>query len=457
MSFNTSRKVYLMEGITPILNLKNNYNTEFRSAEPAPSKPFTAQKDELKLSNKKQDNGSYVNILRALALTAAVISGGIYGGKLIYQKYFQKLACGVKKGEINDALYNFIKNNDPKGKLFNDKSTLIELNNGLTDEKLIILKQLAKMKKQDIFSPKRRKNPPRFTLSDIKSLLEEANEGNIKYLEQLAKKSEKHSEDRVKTFSPTQILKVLKCINKENEAVAKQLIDVTEIHSEEINRLSECLKNVNKENIDIWKILLSTRKKGSRTELSLENLSKLTKKIEKTQNPKCAEILLNAEKKNGAGSYVHDVEDILTILPELNEDNVKFYQKFYETNSVSKISGSKCTLLVPAINEHNINFVENLLSKTEKDSDFVIFNNYKIIKNILENIDNINKEVAQKLLSLLNSKYTFSGKFIDTDKNFLEVIKEIRTPEAREKAEKILNEDSIKSFETFVNRFFKHD
>lgn len=443
-----------MDGLTPILNL---YSPEFKSAAQAPLKTMPAQPDKLELSNKKQEKGSYINVLEALVLTAAAASGGIYGGKKIYQKYFQKLACGVKKGEINDALYNFIKNNDPKGTLFNNKAAVIELNNGLTDEKLIILKQLAKMKDSDVFVHRGGESGHRFSLGDIKSLLEEANEGNIKYLEQLAKKSEKLSGDRVKTFSPNQILKVLQCINSNNEKVAKQLIDITGIRSEEIEKLTECLKSINKDNIDIWQVLLTTRKKGEKTELNLESLLKLAQKVEETQNPKCAEALLNAEKKNGTGTYVHNIDDILAVLPELKENNAEIYQRFYEIKAVAEIQSSKCASLTPAVNEHNIELVEEILTKAESDSNLVIFSNYSTIKKILEEINGENKEIAQKLLKLMKSKYVFTVRNYNAEDNFLDILKKIKNPEQRSKAERILEGGNISDFASFVNRFSKPD
>ncbi|MCM1073898.1 MAG: hypothetical protein NC334_08840, partial [Bacteroides sp.] len=107
-----------MEGLNPILQSK----IEFKSTQNVRLKAMPAQEpDKIEISNKKQEEPkSFLSVLGALALTAGIATGGIYGGKEIYKKYFQKLACGIKKGEINDALYNFIKNNDRKGTLFNN-------------------------------------------------------------------------------------------------------------------------------------------------------------------------------------------------------------------------------------------------------------------------------------------------------------------------------------------------
>ncbi|MCM1002872.1 MAG: hypothetical protein NC408_00860 [Candidatus Gastranaerophilales bacterium] len=445
----------MMEGLNPILQSK----IEFKSTQNVRLKAMPAQEpDKIEISNKKQEEPkSFLSVLGALALTAGIATGGIYGGKEIYKKYFQKLACGIKKGEINDALYNFIKNNDPKGTLFNNKAAVIELNNGLNDEKLIILKQLAKMKKHNIFTPKGKETKHRFTLQEIKSLLKETNEENIKYLEQLAQKTEKLSGDRENSFSSSEILRVLECINSGNEKIAKQLIDITEIRPTEIERLTECLKNTTQDNVDIWQILLSTRQKGGKTELNLASLSSLAKKVEETQNPKCAEVILNAEKKNGTGTYIYDIDDVLSILPKLKEENADIYRQFHELKSVSEIKSNKCASLLPAINQHNIGMVDTILSKTHAGSTQVIFSDYNNIKEVLEAINKDNKDLAEELLKLIKTKYCIAGRYSSTDKTLIEVLNKTRDTSQREKANNILNTNSIRDFDHFVSLFFKPD
>lgn len=430
-----------MEGLNSVANLKNNYHLYFKGTKSMP---------------KKEEPKQYTDVLTALALTAGAATGGIIGGKVVYKKYFDKLACGVKRGEINEALYNFIKNNDPKGSLFNNKKALIELNNGLTDEKLIIIKQLAKMKENNALRDYSTQKH-RFSLNDIKMLLEGTNEENIKYLQQLAEKSENLGGDRIKTFSPQQILNVIQCINSENQKVAHQLIDITKIHSTEITELSQCLKNINKDNIDIWRILLSTRKKGNKTELSLEELSKLTKKIEETQNPKCAEVLLNADKKNGSGLYIHNVEEILEILPELKEKHADIYRKFYELKSTSEIKSKQSLKLLLKSNEQNIEIINSLLIKKDKNERSVIFDNYEKIEEILKLINKDNKEITKKLIELTSVKYIYTSKYNSyyTSDLLIEILQKLSSEAEREKAKTILKDKNIEDFSQFVDAFFK--
>ncbi len=431
------------------------YRNEFKGAQSAPLKTMPAKNsDTVELSSiTKKDNNGYSSILGLLAISAAAATGGIWGGKEIYKKYFDKLACGIKRGQIDDALYNFIKNNDPKGALFNNKDGVLEISSGLTDEKLVILKQLAKMKTTG--NVIRIKETHRFTLNEIKSLLEEANENNIKYLEQLAQKSAQHSNYQGQTFTPSQILQVLKCINNKNQKVAKELIDVTNIRPDEIERLTECLKSVDEKNVDIWRILLSTRKKSSKTELKLRDLSKLAKKVEETQTPKCAEVLLNAEKKNGSGMYIHDVEDILTILPKLTEDNSEVYRTFYEIKAVSDINATKCAELLPAITKDNVDLVEAILTKTEKNGEYVIFHNYNYIKTILESIDSQNKDIAQRLINLIDNRYCTNISYFQSDSALIDVLSKAKTNSELEKIKEILDKEYITNFDKFLQEFSK--
>lgn len=145
----------------------------------------------MELSTKKEDkNGlsAFAKVAAMLGVISVAVAGGTYGGVKVYDKFFQRLSCGIKKGEINDALFNFIKKIDPKGNVFNNKAEIVKINENLTDENFVILKQLSKMKNErviylgpdDYFCP-------RFELSDITELLTNTNEYNIKYLEQLAK------------------------------------------------------------------------------------------------------------------------------------------------------------------------------------------------------------------------------------------------------------------------------
>ena len=89
----------------------------------APVKTEPVPNDSVELSTKKEDkNGlsAFAKVAAMLGVISVAVAGGTYGGVKVYDKFFQRLSCGIKKGEINDALFNFIKKIDPKGNVFNN-------------------------------------------------------------------------------------------------------------------------------------------------------------------------------------------------------------------------------------------------------------------------------------------------------------------------------------------------
>uniref|UniRef100_UPI004029A38D hypothetical protein n=1 Tax=Candidatus Scatousia sp. TaxID=3085663 RepID=UPI004029A38D len=181
-----------MDGISEVsqANSKNNVKITGGKNSPAvPVKTAPLPNDSVELSSKKEKSSSdFGKIAAMLGMISLAVAGATFGGIKVFDNYFQKLHCGIKKGEINDALFNFIRKNDISGRRFNDKEKILKINENLTDENFLILKQLTKM--QDENSKRWGLAEKRFSLDEITELLTGTNEFNIKYLEQLAKKSD---------------------------------------------------------------------------------------------------------------------------------------------------------------------------------------------------------------------------------------------------------------------------
>lgn len=444
-----------MEGLTPITNLNLRYSPNFKEASNTLHSGMSKNnEDKLELSTKKKKkNQDYTEILAGLLAVSALATAGVWGGRNIYHKYFDKLACGIKKGEIGDPLYNFIKNNDPKGELFNNKNTILELNKDLTDEKLLLLKKLAKMKNS--FSSG---SYNRFKLNDIKKLLADATEENIQYIEQLASKKEEYG----RPFNTEEINSIISLINKGNKKLAESLIEITETSEyskNNINELKNCLKKINKDNIDIWQVLLSTRNRGGKTELNLQDLPDLANKLKETQNPKCAEILLNAQKKNGSGLYIHEPKTVIETLDYLKEENAELYRKFYELKASDEVSEENLKQILSNLNEHNIDLVETILTKKAKgkysSDERVIFDDWNSIEEILKLINGDNKDTIKRLIDTIKTKdyhlvqqYELGKKYRACYKNPDEIIEDLATefnknPEKLKKAQEILDKGIV--------------
>lgn len=456
-NFKLMGKVFLMEVISEVSQVKNSHNPALQGGGETrtsviPVKTSPIPDDILELSSKKENKpqglGKVAAMLAALSL---VVAGGTLGGVKIYDRYFQKLAkSGIKRGEINDALFNFIKKNDPKGHMFYSKPEIMAINEKLTDENFLILKQLSKMKDE---SPWFIGDPPkRFNLNEITDLLTNTNEFNIKYLEQLAKKAEDIYGTK-DTLSSANIIKVLKEISPDNDKVAGQLIDISGVRDTE--KLTDCLRGINKDNVDVYQMLLSTRRKGGNTELTIEDMQTVAKQLEKTKNPKCAELFLNAEKNDGTGLYRYSMEDLHNLLKAANEEKVDTYKKLYDLKCTADVERGMVSL-VKSVTDDNIDLVEPLLTKTGKGeflSQYVIFDNWNNIEKILKSVDKENKNCASKLIDIIEEKRYYpnpqrwSGE--DVDEYLPELFDELRrNPEKLKRAEKILAEGIVDGNQT---------
>lgn len=403
--FYFSGKGFSMEGISDVNKIQNDNKLSVQEngkplSVPVKTEPMPYDSVELSTKNKGESKG-FGSVVALLAGLSVLIGAGTFGGVKLYDKYFQKLSCGIKKGEINDALYNFIKKNDPKGKLFSNKSEIMTINEKLTDENFLILKQLTKMKDESpwlIFDDK-----SRFSLDEITDLLTSTNEFNLKYLEQLAKKSEKIY-GTVETVRTNDMLNVLKQINPDNEKVAGQLIDIAKVNNMQV--LVDSLTRVNKDNVDIYQMLLSTRKKGGKTELSISDIDLVAKKLKKTKNPNCAELFLNAEKNDGTGMFRYSMADIGKLLDIAKEEKYETYKKLYDLKCTAGVESGMVSL-VKSVSDDNIDLIEPLLTKKGKgafDSKYVIFDNWSRIENILDSVDDKNKDIAKRILDTVDEQ-----------------------------------------------------
>lgn len=442
-----------MEGISDAKQLNNNNHLIQGNGKSAsiPAKTNPIPYDSVDLSTKKNEKSTgFVNVVALLAGLSLVVAGGTFGGVKLYDKYFHKLACGIKKGEIDDALYNFIKKNDPKGKLFSNKNEILTINEKLTDDNFLILKQLTKMKNEDPWSINR--NNHRFNLSEITDLLTSTNEFNLKYLEQLAKKSEKKY-GVIETVPTSDMLKILKTINPDNDKVVAQLIDIAKIDG--TSDLVNCLKHINKDNADIYQMLLSTRVKNGKTELGINDIKLIEAQLEKTKNPNCAELFLNMEKADGTGQFRYNMEDIVSFLNSAKEENLETYKKLFALKSTKDIESNMLSL-IKSVNNDNIDLVDTLLTKKYKSclgsevSNYVVFDDWKEIENILNSVNSKNKDVLKRILDIVDEKWFMEKKdFRSIDTYLSGFFKDLAdNPEKLKHVEEVLNKGIVDGKQT---------
>uniref|UniRef100_UPI0040259431 hypothetical protein n=1 Tax=Candidatus Scatousia sp. TaxID=3085663 RepID=UPI0040259431 len=169
--------------------------------------------------------------------------------------------------------------------------------------------------------------------------------------------------------------------------------------------LVKCLQGINKDNVDVYQMLLSTRRKGGPTELSLEDIQSVAKCLQTTKNPQCAEFFLNAEKNDGTGLFRYSMEDIDKLLKIAKEENLDTYKKLYDLKCTADVKSGMIPLL-KSVTDDNINLVEPLLTKKENSellSKYVIFQNWDNIGKVLKSIDKKNKDCASQIIDIIDS------------------------------------------------------
>ena len=378
-----------------------------------PYKTAPIPNDSVEISSKtnKCDTSCLLRVAGMLALTAAAVGGITHGGIKLYENNFKKLASGVKKGEINDALFNFIHRIDPKGKIFRNKQDIIKINENLTDENFLILKRLSKMKnpRMRMYTRDGVEYMNRFSAEEMTQLLKSTNEHNIKYLTELAEINvDKYGNSNRNFLGTKEIVKVLEKINGENEEIASQLI--RKANTDSIPELVKCLEGVNKDNLDIYKLVMSTRMNAGTTELSYEEISSLAKTIQERKNPKIMEFFLNQKHKDGTGTYRHKIEDLPEYVTDLKDENIEIYKKLYEMKVLEKTSDKNMQYILKNTNSENIDIIESLLTKEHSigTSNYTVFSSYEAIGNILALTNKKNKPIVSKMIELCDSSLMMS-------------------------------------------------
>ena len=410
--------------------------------------------DKIELStNSGQNKSSFIETAGILFAGAALLGGCTAIGMKINEKYFQKLACGIKKGEIKEELYNFLKRIDPKGKIFNKKEDVMQLNKDLTDENFLILKQITKMKEKSIFG---NINTTRFTSKDITKLIKSINKSNIDCLPQLTEKQITAAKGySTEPLSTDKIIEIMRYINAENKNAASKMID--KANPDEIEVLINSIKKVNKDNADIYDLVLSTRQRAGKTDLTFEEIHKAAELIKSTGKSRSAEFFLNLKDSKKLDAYRYTVQDLEQYILKsgcIKDENVGIYKKLYEIERVNRDNFSSLEPIFEAVNQNNVDIAEKLLKKEE------IFKYYGDIEKILIKTDafiekNPNKKsVISGIIDLCNSpdvNYRRNYRYGLGGSDLTDVIETVTLkPEKLQQAENLLK--STTTFDELYNQ-----
>jgi len=360
------------------------------------TKEFPNDTFEIQSNTKKESKKDVFSIAAGLT-TLAIL--GVFGAKKIHTHYKNNLPCGIKRGEIREEFFNFIKKNDPECSYFKNKKDLLQLEKDMDEEKFLILKKLYRMTDEEPFKFYRKRNGlKRFTFKELSEFLKITDSENIQFLEQLTLKQHKDEYGNITKLSPEEIKRVLLEINNENKCVAKEVIDKYEISSSptKLDELLLCFKNINNDNAQIYKLLFACRKNGKNTNLTYKEMKNLSKIVKENNNPKTAELLLNTQKETGTGQFAYNIDEIETVLKVAKDENIDLYNKLFNDSGIKEIEDD-LSIIVKGTNSENIDNVLRFANLKTKNSEFVFYNPSEIIE-----IANITSKFNTEQHSVLN-------------------------------------------------------
>ena len=219
----------------------------------------------------------------------------------------------------------------------------------------------------------------RFNFKEIVTLLKITDKNNIEFLELLANKQYKPEQGDIKQLSPQEIKNILLEINAGNKEVAQAVIEKYNIHYDKTEEVQKLLKSINKDNVEIYKLLFASRKDGKNTALYYDELKDIANIIKEKNNPKTAEIILNLKETNGSNQFVYNPDKIKKILKVADDKNIQTYEKILKDENIANLD--KLDRVLPNINESNyLEFIK--FSKLKSDDSIFIFSDSKTILNL---------------------------------------------------------------------------
>ena len=383
--------------LNKIFEIQNNtlINTSFKNEVATPAKTTKTNdlpNDTFESKTESNKNKNEQTLLTTIGLSLLGL-GGVLLTKKIYKQASNKLSIGIKNGEIREEFFNFIKKNDPDCKYFNNKKSILQLEKDMDEEKFLILKKLYRMNNIHTKNSKKR-----FNFKEIVTLLKITDKNNIEFLELLANKQYKPEQGDIKQLSPQEIKDILLEINAGNKDVAQAVIEKYNFNFNETEKVQKLLKSINKDNVEIYKLLFASRKDGKNTALNYDDLKDIANLIKEKNNPKTAEIILNLKENNGGNQFAYDIVDIKNILNIADDNNIKIYEKILNDPDIAKINN-----LSKVLNKIDEDICEEfiLFSKLKEDQTTFIYSDpEQIIKlaNLTSKFDQDKKEIFNKIL-----------------------------------------------------------
>lgn len=421
----------------------SSFSTGYNSYNQVGSDTYTSSTKQ-NVSPKKASAKDYAKIIATILGGTIIACGAAFGIKSLANHNLNKLSkLGLGKGEINETLFNFIKKIDPHCKHFSSKQEIIELNSLCNDKNFKTVKKLIKYPG----NPSKIKDGRRFSIKEVNSILKTLNNDNEKFLDQVLTKLDSKT---LHSFSPNEISEILSKINSENSSVASSLIEIIQPQTfmdktPPSAHLIKALSDINKDNLNIYKMLLNSRKSGANTTLKCSEINELAQEISKHKNPKAMNFFLNLESGDGLGYKIKD-EDLNEITPIVNDNLIETYQKIFTKDSLEitdkiKLINSANAKTIEKIEEFNKTVPDKYSAISKENMKDITENNNKLIETMIDklHIDNPshyireimkktkdNKKLADKILATLenNDMNSFhklyneeisSYKFLDLD------------------------------------------
>ncbi len=343
---------------------------------------------------KEADDKTKLIKMGAVVFCAALAASGGFAlvNKIIGGKSNEISSLKIKKGEISDELFYFLKRFKKNDNFINNlqREDVIALNNSLNETNFSQFKKLAK----------KTKLPP----GEITEIVKNLNENNLPFLDSVVAKLQEEDFDPEKM----EVANVIKAINEKNKEFASRLIEMAEpTYTEKTEttcsqELINILNFVDEKNRDALRMALSVRKQSdSKSKLKLQEIKELTNFLQHHKKPLTTEFFGNLQARNGA-QYRLDLEELKAIIEKCSDDYIDLYQRAFTDNF------AETTLLAPKLNpetEKIISFLQNDLENSNSSAFYV--------KKCLKEIDNPD---YRKLMKAAIEKYDSSKEEFNAEK-----------------------------------------
>lgn len=353
------------------------------------------KKDPEKNIATSQDKAKEIAKLTAAVFAVTLVAvGGVKLADKIITKKINTLPFNIKKGEISDELFNFLKRLDKKNTFTQslNREKALELNGLLNKDNTSVFKKIAKSNQIDTDE----------AIKVIKCL----NKDNIGFVDEILAKYNKKWYSQAPAENNI-LSNLLGKINENNKKYASSLISMSEDSikipqnsnkpEKWYEKLQDILDFITEENEESFGIVFNSRKNGIESKFNFDELKQFTNLIQENKNPKAFEFFAGLKAENGV-DYTLESEKLEKLIKSLNDELIDSYYRLFAKNQ-------KNASMAQYINKYNESAASIILEREKKAVVSGAFL-HADIESLLA-IDDVNQDLYELIIKKLNNDHMF--------------------------------------------------